>query len=129
APPRAAGGLPAAPADGRAARPPAGALGAHGYAATAHCVLSMIELRRGDIASAAQHIASRPAPGPHFADIYARSETAMAQAQITEARDGPAAALGHLRQRCADLPARPGLLLGDPAVAAWLVPTPPPPPA
>src|SRR5262249_33203237 len=48
---------------------------------------------------------------------------ATAQAQITEARDGQAAALGHLRQRCADLPARPGLLLGDPAVAAWLVRT------
>ena len=119
----AAGRLTAAAADGRAALATAGALGAHGYAATAHCVLSMIELRRGDIASAAQHIASRPAPGPHFADIYARSETAMAQAQITEARDGQAAALGHLRQRCADLPARPGLLLGDPAVAAWLVRT------
>jgi DNA-binding CsgD family transcriptional regulator len=46
----------------------------------------------------------------------------MAQAQITEARDGQAAALGHLRQLC-DLQARPGLLLGDPAVAAWLVRT------
>jgi DNA-binding NarL/FixJ family response regulator len=119
----AAGRLAAAAADGRAALATAGALGAHGYAATAHCVLAVIELRRGDIASAAQHIVSRPAPGRHFADIYARSETTMAQAQITEARDGQAAALGHLRQRCADLPERPGLLLGDPALAAWLVRT------
>ena len=47
----------------------------------------------------------------------------MAEAQITEARDGPAAALGHLRQLCADLEARPGLLLGDPALAAWLART------
>jgi DNA-binding CsgD family transcriptional regulator len=47
----------------------------------------------------------------------------MAQAQITEAHDGQAAALGHLRQACADLPARPGLLLGDPAIAAWLIRT------
>ena len=83
----------------------------------------MIELRRGDIAAAAQHLADRPATSPQFADLYARPETTVAEAQITEARDGPAAALGHLRQLCADLPARPGLLLGDPALAAWLART------
>ena len=119
----AAGRLADAAADGQAALAIARDLGAHGYAATAHSVLSVIELRRGDIAAAAQHIACRPATGPQFADIYARPETTMAQAQITEARDGPAAALGHLRQLCADLPARPGLLLGDPALAAWLART------
>jgi DNA-binding NarL/FixJ family response regulator len=43
--------------------------------------------------------------------------------QITEARDGPAAVLGHLGQFRADLEARPGLLLGDPATAAWLART------
>ena len=42
----------------------------------------------------------------------------MAQAQVTEARDGPAAAIGHIRRVCADLPARRGLLLGDPAISA-----------
>jgi DNA-binding CsgD family transcriptional regulator len=47
----------------------------------------------------------------------------LAQAYLTEARQGPAAAIGHLRQACADLAARPGLLLGDPAAAAWLVRT------
>jgi DNA-binding CsgD family transcriptional regulator len=47
----------------------------------------------------------------------------VAQALVTEARDGPAAALGQLRSLCADLPARPGLLLGDPALAAWLART------
>ena len=86
-------------------------------------MLSVIELRRGDIAAAAQHIACRGAIGPQFADIYARSETTMAEAQITEAHDGPAAALGRIRQLCADLEARPGLLLGDPALAAWLART------
>jgi DNA-binding NarL/FixJ family response regulator len=83
----------------------------------------VIELRRGDIAAAAQHIACRPATGPQFADIYARPETIAAEAQITEARDGPAAALGQLRQLGAELEARPGLLLGDPALAAWLART------
>ena len=119
----AAGRLADAAAAGEAARVIARDLGAHGYVATAHSVLSVIELRRGDIAAAAQHIAARPAAGPQFADIYARPETTAAEAQITEARDGPAAALGHLRQLCAGLEARPGLLLGDPALAAWLART------
>jgi DNA-binding CsgD family transcriptional regulator len=119
----AAGRLADAAADAEAALAVAQALGAHGYAATAHSVLSVIELRRGDIASAVQHIARRPATGPQFADLYARPETTLAEAQITEARDGPAAALSHLRQLCAGLDARPGLLLGDPALAAWLART------
>jgi DNA-binding CsgD family transcriptional regulator len=119
----AAGRLADAAADAQAALAIALALGAHGYAATAHSVLSVIELRRGDIGAAAQHLGSRPATSPQFADIYARPETTLAEAQITEARDGPAAALGHLRQLCADLEARPGLLLGDPALAAWLART------
>jgi hypothetical protein len=119
----AAGRLADAAADAQAALAVARALGAHGYAATAHGVLSMIELRRGDITAAARHVASRPATSPQFADIYARPETTLAEAQIIEARDGPAATLGPLRQACADLETRPGLLLGDPALAAWLART------
>ena len=119
----AAGRLEDAAADAQAALAVARALGADGYAATAHGVLSMIELRRGDLAAAAQHLAGRPVTGPQFAGIYARPETTLAEAQITEARDGPGAALGPLRQVCADLKARPGLLLGDPALAAWLART------
>ena len=86
-------------------------------------MLSVIELRRGHLAAAAQHLAARPAGDPQFADLYAGAETTTAQAQITEARDGPTAALGHLRQLCADLEARPGLLVGDPALAPWLART------
>ena len=95
-------------------------LGADGYAATASRVLSVIELRRGDIAAAAEHLAGSPAAGPQFADLYARPESILAEAQVSEARDGPAVALGRLRQLGADLHTRPGLLLGDPAAAAWL---------
>jgi DNA-binding CsgD family transcriptional regulator len=119
----AAGRLADAAAEAGAALASARATGADGYAATAHCVLSVIELRRGDLAAAAAHLAGRPAPGPQFADIYARAETAMARAQLVEARDGPDAAIGQLRRLGADLPARRGLLLGDPALAAWLVRT------
>ena len=113
----------AAAAEGQAALATADTQGAHGYARTAHCVLAVSALRRGDIAVAAQHIASQPAPMPHFPGLYARAETAMAEAQISEARDGPAAAIGHIRQVCADLPAQRGLLLGDPALAVWVVRT------
>ena len=119
----AAGRLDDAATDAQGALAVARTLGADGYAATAHSVLSMIELRRGDLAAAAQHLADRPVTGPQFAGIYARPETILAAAQITEARDGPGAALGPLRQVCADLKARPGLLLGDPALAAWLART------
>ena len=118
----AAGRLAEAAAEGQAALALARTLGAHGYEATAHSVLSMIELRRGDLSAAAQHLACRPAAA-QFADLYACPETTAAQAQLTEARDGPAAALGHLRKLCADLEARPGLLLGDPALAAWVTRT------
>jgi DNA-binding NarL/FixJ family response regulator len=119
----AAGRLADAAADAQAALAIAQALGAHGYAATAHSVLSAIELRRGDITVAARHIACRLVAGSLFADIYARPETTAAKAQVTEARDGPSATLSHVRQLGADLQARPGLLLGDPALAPWLART------
>jgi DNA-binding CsgD family transcriptional regulator len=119
----AAGRLPEAAEAGQAALVTAETLGAHGYAAAAHSVLGLIALRRGDIAAAARHIACRTEAMPHFPGLYARAETTLAPAQVSEARDGPAAAIGHIRQACADLHALPGLLLGDPATAAWLVRT------
>ena len=119
----AGGRLAEAAAAARAALAVARTLGAHGYAAAAHAVLAVIELRRGDLAAADQHLTSRSATSPQFADLYARAETTMTEAQITEAREGPTAVLGHLRQLCADLEARPGLLVGDPALAPWLART------
>jgi DNA-binding CsgD family transcriptional regulator len=117
----AAGRLSDAAAAGQAALANAEILGAHGYASSAQCVLGVIALRRGDIAAAAHRIACRTETMPHFPGLYARTETTLAQAQISEARDGVAAAIGHIRQVCADLPAHPGFLLGDPAIAPWLV--------
>ena len=108
---------------GQSALATAETLGAHGYASTARCVLGVIALRRGDVAAAAEHVAGGPAPNPQFADVYARAETALAQAQISEVRDGPAGAVGYLRQACPELYARRGLLLGDPATAPWMART------
>jgi len=117
----ATGRLPDADAAGQAALASAETLGADGYASTARCVLAVIALRRGDVTAAAQHMASLPVPMPHLSGLYARAETILAQAQITEARDGPAAAIDYIRQAGAGLPAWHGLLAGGPAVAAWLV--------
>jgi len=119
----AVGRLPDAIEAGQEALAAAEALGAHGYAAAAHCVLGVIALRRGDTAAAAHHIACRAEAMPHFAGLYARTETTLAQAQVSEARDGLTVAFGHIRQVCADLPAAPGLLLGEPTASAWLVRT------
>ena len=119
----AAGRLPDAEAAGLDALASAESLGAHGHTGAAHCVLGLIALRRGDIAAAAHHIASRTETMPPFPGLYARAETTLAQAQVGEARDGAAAAIGHIRQICADLPAPRGLLLGEPPTAAWLVRT------
>ena len=117
----AAGRLAEAAVEAEAALTTAQTLAAHGHAWVAGSVLGMIALRRGDLAAAARHIESLPAPMPHFAGIYARAETTLAQAQVTEARNGPVAALGLVRDICAGLPAHRGLLAADPAAAAWLI--------
>ncbi len=117
------GRLREAAAAGEAALASAGTLAAHGYTSIAHSVLGVIALRRGDLEAAAHHVASRSVRTTQFADAYARSETTFAEAQLTEVREGPGAALDQIRGICADLPARRGLLLGEPATSAWLVRT------
>jgi DNA-binding CsgD family transcriptional regulator len=118
------GRLAAAAAAGQAALAAADTAGAHGYAATARRVLAVIALRAGDTAAAAHHIAGQPSGPtamPHLPGLFARAETTMAQAQVTQARHGPAAAIGQIRQACDGLPTHRGVFLGDPALAAWVV--------
>jgi DNA-binding CsgD family transcriptional regulator len=117
------GRLSDAAAEGETALAASLTLTAHAYTSAAHCVLAVIALRRGDIAAAAQHVANCAVRMPHIAGIYARTESTVAEAQITEARDGAAAAIGHMRHFCADLPADRALFLGEPAASAWLVRT------
>jgi DNA-binding CsgD family transcriptional regulator len=119
----AAGQFAGAAVEAKVALHHAEAVEAHSYASTARNLLAIIELRRGDVDEAARHISSRPVGGAQFADIYARSESALAEAQIVEARYGPAAALSCLGDFCPDLPGRPGTLLADPALPAWLART------
>ena len=116
----AAGRLSEATAEARTALAAAEALGAHGSPGTGHTLLAAINLRRGDIAAATRHIVARPVADPQLADLYAYPEALTMQARVIEARDGAVAALGHLRQLCAGLPSRSGLLARDPALPAWL---------
>ncbi len=119
----AAGQLEDAAAAGQDALDTAETLGADAHISAAHCVLGLIALRRGDITGAAHHVASRPISEPHFAEIYAHGQAVMAQLQVSEVREGRDAAMSHIRAICADLEAHSGLLLGDPAMAAWLTRT------
>jgi DNA-binding CsgD family transcriptional regulator len=97
--------------------------GAHGYASAARCVLAVTALRAGDATSAAQHLASGIIPGPHAGDLYARAETAIALALVSEVRDGLAHAVTQIRRAFGEVDTHPGLLLGDPATAPWLTRT------
>jgi len=112
-----------ATAAAEAALAAAAALGADGYTSAAESVLGTIALRRGDLATAAEHMSHRAAQMPHHAAGYARTDCTMSTAQIAEAHDGPVAALSQVREICAMLPARRSMLLGHPTAPAWLVRT------
>jgi DNA-binding CsgD family transcriptional regulator len=115
------GDLSRAAAAARAAVAAAGE--APGYASLGHCLLGLIALRQGDLAAAAQHLASRPAPATQLAASYARTAARLTEAMLAAAGEGPAAAIGHIRAACVHLQRRPGILLGDPGIPAWLVRT------
>ena len=117
------GDLGAAAAEGQAALESAATAAAHSYISVAHCILGMVALRQGDLTAAAHHMASRAAQMPHLAGAYARTAATLAEAQIIEARRGPSAVIGQIRDICAGLQAHRGMLLGEPAAAAWLVRT------
>ena len=93
------------------------------YASLGHCLLGLIALRQGDLAAAALHLASRPAPVAHPAASYARSAARLTEAMVAAAGEGPAAAIGHIRAACAHLRPRPGILLGEPGIPAWVART------
>lgn len=119
----AGGRLADAEAAARDALATAESTGALGYASAARCVLAVIALQAGDVVSAVRHLADGVVPGPQAGQWYARSAADLAQAQVSEACDGAAGVLARLSDAQAELETRPGLLLGDPAAAAWLTRT------
>src|SRR5260370_19205955 len=94
---------------------------ARSYAWLAQCLLANIALRGGDLQAASHHLAGCPAPVPRPAASYARAAAATTHARVTEVREGPAAAIGHIRALWDA--ERPGLLLGEPGTPAWLIRT------
>lgn len=107
----------------RAALEAATAGGAHLLSASARSALSLAALRSGDLETAAEHShgaedAGGPAPPPF--DLT-RSE--LVRAQVTEACDGPRAALPALSRLLDDLAEHNRTLTCDPTAAAWLVRT------
>jgi DNA-binding CsgD family transcriptional regulator/tetratricopeptide (TPR) repeat protein len=97
--------------------------GADGYVSAARSVLALIALRQGNQHDAAQHVGAITVPLPYAAAVYAPAETALAGARVIEASQTAVAVLGQLRELCADPEVRNPVLLGDPALAVWLVRT------
>ncbi len=92
-----------------------------------HCsvalsVLGTVALRRGDLRAAAGHLRTRRSY-PQPAGWYARTATLLAEAQVTEAASGPAAAMEVAGPIYRELPGRRSVLIGEPAAPAWLART------
>jgi len=95
-------------------------LGRHPLAPGALCVLATVALRRGDLRSATQHVKSYRAllaANPTFGSAH----FAWVEAQLVDAQDDPVGAFEVMTGVYDCLPARQGLLVGDPALAAWMV--------
>jgi DNA-binding CsgD family transcriptional regulator/tetratricopeptide (TPR) repeat protein len=117
----AGGRLDGAAAAGQQALATAQELGAHGQAAAARRVLALTALRRGDIAAATQQMAGHAQGMPDAADGHGRTETALIQARISQARGDASAARGLVRQVGAGLESGRGPLLDAHASVPWLV--------
>ena len=117
----AGGRLDSASAAGQRALVTAQELGAHGHAAAARRVLALTALRRGDIADATQQMASHAQGMPDDAGGHGRTETALIQARISQARGDAATTQGLIRQVGADLESGRGLLLDAHVSVPWLV--------
>ncbi|WP_284454729.1 ATP-binding protein [Actinomadura madurae] len=107
----------------RAALEAAEVVGAHLLGACARSALSLAALRSGDLETATEHShgdgdAGGPAPPPF--DLT-RSE--LVRAQVTEACDGPRAAVPGLSRLLDGLADHNRALTCDPTAAAWLVRT------
>lgn len=101
----------------------ADAVGAHLLGACARSALALAALRSGDLETATEHGlgdvgAGGPAPPP-----FDLTRMELVRAQVTEACDGPRAALPGLRRLLDGLAEHNRALTCDPTAAAWLVRT------
>jgi DNA-binding CsgD family transcriptional regulator len=108
--------------DEAAATAAAGCAEANAWSPLALSTLATVAIRRGDLAEAARHVArsrSRIAGSPAAVRLRVR----WTAGQLTEARQGPAAAMEALAEVYDSAPACRHLLLRESAAAGWLVRT------
>jgi DNA-binding CsgD family transcriptional regulator len=99
----------------------ADALGTQLFTVPAVCVLSQVALRRADLRTAAGHVEGERVRLSSHAATHAPVRLALLRARLAEARDGTRAALPVLTEVYARLPRHAGILVAEPAAAAWLV--------
>ena len=114
------GRLDDAVAEAETARRTADERGAHAYRAHAFCVLATVALRRGDL-SAASDLEPGPAHRQHLAAPYRQVRTAVAVAQLAEARCGPMAAMPLLSESYEAVGDHRSAPISEPATMPWLV--------
>jgi len=107
----------------RAALEAAEAVGADLLGASARSALSVAAMRSGDLETATEHaLGEEDAAGP-TAPPFDRTRSELTRAQVTEARDGPQAAMTGLSRLLDGLTEHNQALICDPTAAAWLVRT------
>lgn len=118
-----AGRLDPAVAAAEAAGATAHELGAHLLTPDARGVLATAALRRGELAAAADHLRRARAHLATDPITFGSARHTWVEAQLADAEHGPARAFELLAGTYDGLAARPGLLVEDPAAAAWMVRT------
>jgi DNA-binding CsgD family transcriptional regulator len=109
--------------DARSGLEAADAVGAHLLAASARSALSVAALRSGDLETAARHLHGDRADPARPGSSFTADRMDLIEAQVTEAREGPRAAMAALTGLYEGLPEHNWTLLGDPTTPAWLVRT------
>ncbi|MEV4112956.1 AAA family ATPase [Nonomuraea sp. NPDC049695] len=99
-------------------------VGAYAYALLGLAVLAIVELRRGNVEGAAQHIErieakQRAAHGLMYGSVW----STWAGALVGEAQGGPERAMGTLGSCYADIRKRRWMLMLEPNAAAWMTRT------
>jgi DNA-binding CsgD family transcriptional regulator/tetratricopeptide (TPR) repeat protein len=98
-------------------------LGPSPYASLAESVLAVVALRRGDLHAAENHLQEAAGYAAPDSPERLRKRLAAVAAQVTEARSGPRAALEHYADVYDEISRDRWLLIGEPAIAPWLVRT------
>lgn len=115
------GRLDDAVAEAESAREIAMALGAHARLGHALAILAHVDLRRGDLGAAQDHLQPRPGQSGPPGTAGPEWRVALVSAKITEAVSGPAAAMAGLAPVFQALADHRWMMIAEPISAPWLV--------